>query len=125
MGLKMTLLLALFLAQTAPVKPGNKVEIVSVTGCVREQGAGNWMVVAATDPVPSLANQAQGKEIPTTVPDGKNSFKLTGVGEFSMGSHRDKTVVVRGLFNKVTPVANINITSIVDALPTCIASAPK
>ena len=105
--------------------PTKKVEVVSVTGCVREQGAGNWMIVAATDPEPSIANQAQGKEIPTTAPDGKNSFKLTGVGEFSMGSHRDKTVVVRGLFNKVAPVANINITSIVDALPTCIASAPK
>jgi hypothetical protein len=120
----MLILVALLLTQSAP-KPVNKVEIVSVTGCVREQGAGNWMIVAATDPVPSIANQAQGKEIPATAPEGKNTFKLTGVGEFSLGSHKDKTVVVRGLFNKVTPMANINITSIVDAVPTCVASAPK
>ena len=121
---EMILLFLLLLEQT-PAKPANKVEIVSVTGCVREQTPGNWMIVAATDPVPSIANQAQGKEIPATAPDGKNSFKLTGVGEFSMGSHKDKTVVVRGLFNKITPVANINVTSIVDAVQTCIASAPK
>ena len=42
----------------------NKVEIVSVTGCLREQGAGNWMLVAATDPVPSIANQAPAAELP-------------------------------------------------------------
>src|SRR5262245_43042135 len=30
-----------------------KVEIVSVTGCLREQGTNNWMIVAATDPVVS------------------------------------------------------------------------
>ena len=120
----MILLLALLLTQAAP-KPVNKVDIVSVTGCVREQGAGNWMIVAATDPVVSIANQAHGKEIPSTAPEGKNSFRPTGVGEFNLPRYKDKTVVVRGLFNKVTPVANINVTSIVEAVASCVASAPK
>ena len=102
-----------------------KIDIVSVTGCLREQGAGNWMVVAATDPVPSVANAAQGKEIPTAAPDGKNSYKLIGVSEFSLAAKKDHTVVVRGLFIKATPVSRVNVTSVVEALPACAASAPK
>jgi hypothetical protein len=102
-----------------------KVDIVSITGCLREQGAGNWMLVAATDPVPSLANAATGKEIPTTAPEGKNAFKLIGVSEFSLPGKKDHTVVVRGLFIKASPVSRVNMTSIVDALPSCTAGAPK
>jgi hypothetical protein len=102
-----------------------KIDIVSVTGCLREQGAGNWMVVAATEPVPSAANAAQGKEIPTVAPVGKGSYKLIGVGEFSLPGKKDHTVVVRGLFIKAAPVARINVTSVVDAIPTCAASAQK
>ena len=103
----------------------NKVEIVTVTGCLREQGAGNWMLVAATDPVPSIANQAPAAEIPQTPPAGKNSFKLIGVGEFSLPQHRDHTMVVRGLFIKGTPVSRINMTSAVEAVASCVAGAPK
>ena len=38
--------------------------------CLREQGT-NWMLVAATDPVPSIANQAQAKEIPDDAAGGQ------------------------------------------------------
>jgi hypothetical protein len=120
----MILLFALLLSQAAP-KPSNKVDIVSVTGCLREQGAGNWMVLAATEPVPSAANAAQGNEIPTVAPNGKGSFKLIGVGEFSLPGRKDHTVVVRGLLIKAAPVSRINLTSVVDALATCVPSAPK
>ena len=116
---------SLALAGQAPPAATTPVEIVSVTGCLREQGAGNWMVVAATEPVPSAANAAQGKEIPTVTPAGKASFKLIGVGEFSLPGRKDHTVVVRGLLIKATPVSRLNITSVVDALPTCAANAPK
>jgi hypothetical protein len=102
-----------------------KVEIVSVTGCLREQGAGNWMLVAATDLVPSLANAASAKELPTTAPDGKNAYKLIGVGEFALPGKKDRTLVVRGLFIKDTPVSRVNVTSVVEALPACAAGAPK
>lgn len=102
-----------------------KVDIVSVTGCLREQGAGNWMLVAATDPVQSIANAPSAKELPTTAPGGKNTFKLIGVSEFSLPGKKDHTVVVRGLFIKATPVSRVNVTSVVDALPSCAAGAPK
>jgi hypothetical protein len=104
---------------------GKKVDIVSVTGCLREQGAGNWMLVAATDPVVSIANAASPKELPTTAPDGKNSYKLIGVGEFALPGKKDRTLVVRGLFIKASPVSRVNVTSVVEALPTCAAGAPK
>jgi hypothetical protein len=117
-------LLVLSLAAAAQA-PANKVEIVSVSGCLREQGANNWMVVAATDPVPSIANQAPPAEIPKTPPDGKNAFKLIGVGEFGLPTLRDRTVVVRGLFIKAVPASRINMTSIVEAVNSCAPNAPK
>ena len=114
-------LLALLIAQTPPTK---KVEIVSVTGCLREQGANTWVLVAATDPVPSLANQAQGDDIPKAAPAGKNTFRLIGVSEFNLPQHRDRTMVIRGLFIK-DKVSRINVTSAVEAVPSCAAGAPK
>ena len=113
------LLIALFVVQ-APTK---KVEIVSVTGCLREQGS-NWMLVAATDPVASVANQAQGDDIPKTAPAGKNTFRLIGVSEFNFPQHRDRTMVIRGLFIK-DKVSRINVTSAVEAVSSCVAGAPK
>ena len=118
-------LLPCFAAPASSQDAAKKIEIVSITGCLREQGANNWMVVAATDPVPSIANQAPAKEFPTTPPAGKNSFKLIGVGEFSLPQHRDHTVVVRGLLIKDKSVSRLNITSVADALPTCAPGAPK
>ena len=94
-----------------------KVDIVSVTGCLREQGT-NWMLVAATDPVPSVANQAQGADIPTTPPAGKNTFRLIGVSEFNLPQMKDRTVVIRGLFIK-DKVSRINVTSAVEAVASC------
>jgi len=122
MTLDALLVLSLIAAAQAPA---SKVEIVSVTGCLREQGANNWMVVAATDPVPSIANQPQGADLPKTPPDGKNAFKLIGVGEFSLPTLRDRTVVARGLFIKAAPASRINLTSIVEAVANCAPGAPK
>ena len=131
----MTLLLILVLSFVLPVglkvdvtwqaPATNKVEIVSVTGCLREQGAGNWVLVAATDPVPSAANQAPAAELPKVPPAGINTFRLLGVGEFNLSQHRDHTMVIRGLFIKATPVSRINMTSSVEAVDFCVAGAPK
>jgi hypothetical protein len=117
----LSLLLSLFVAQ-APA-PRKTVDIVSVTGCLREQG-GNWMLVAATDPVASIANQAQGDDVPKVAPNGKNTFRLIGVSEFNFPQHRDRTMVIRGLFIK-DKVSRINVTSAVEAVPSCVAGAPK
>jgi hypothetical protein len=114
-------LMMLSLAQPPAKKT---VEIVSVTGCLREQGANTWMLVAATDPVPSIANQAAGDDIPKTAPAGKNTFRLIGVSEFNFPQHRDRTMVIRGLFIK-DKVSRINVTSAVEAVPSCAAGAPK
>ena len=128
-----TMLIAALTIQT----PAKKVDIVSVTGCLREQAGApgtrtlrdgvegtNWMLVAATEPVPSVANQAQGKDIPSTPPAGKNTVRLIGVGEFNLPSMKDKTVVIRGLFIK-DKVSRINVTSAVEAVATCAPTAPK
>jgi len=102
-----------------------KVDLVSVTGCLREQGADNWIVVAATDPVPSNANAPLKSEVPTTAVTGKNQYKLIGVGEFNLPSYRNHTVVVKGLYIKASPVDRLNITSVTTAVTSCAESAPK
>lgn len=100
-----------------------KVDVVSVTGCLREQGS-HWMLVAATEPAPSLANQAQGKDIPAEPPSGKNTFRLIGISEFNLPQMKDRTVVIRGLFIK-DKVSRINVTSAVEAVAVCAPGAPK
>jgi hypothetical protein len=116
------LLAAAFIAQSPPP---SKVDIVSVTGCLRQRTANEWVVVAATDPVPSIASAPTLKELPATVPAGKNEFRLIGVSEFALPQHKDHTVVVRGLLIKATPVSRLNITSIVTAAQACAPEAGK
>lgn len=116
-------LIALLLVGLAQAPATKKVEIVSVTGCLREQGA-NWMLVAATEPTPSVANQAAGTDLPATPPPGKNTFRLIGVSEFNLPQMKDRTVVIRGLFIK-DKVSRINVTSAVEAVAACAPGAPK
>jgi len=117
--------LVLATATLVLAQPGKKVEIVSVTGCLREQGSDTWMLVAATEPVSSIANAPPAADLPKSAPDGKMSFRLIGVGEFKLPTLKDKTVVVKGLLIKDTPTSRLNVTSVAEALPSCAPSAPK
>jgi hypothetical protein len=116
-----SLLLLLILSQAPP--SSQKVEIVSVTGCLKEATPDTWTLTAATDPVPSSANAPAAKEIPSTPTAGKNSFRLIGVSEFNLPAHRDKTVIIKGLFIKATPLSRLNMTSVVTVAPSCVAAA--
>jgi hypothetical protein len=100
------------------------VDIVKVVGCLREQGAGNWMLVAATEPEVSSANAPPRNEVPKEAPAGKNTYKLIGVGEFNLPGYKDHTVVIKALYIKDS-VSRLNITSVTDAVPNCAAGAPK
>jgi hypothetical protein len=104
------------LVQTAPA---SKVDIVRVAGCLRETTPGTWMVVDATDPVPSNANAPPKNEIPATLPTGRNQFKLIGVSEFDLPLHRDHGVIIKGLYIKAQPVSRLNITSVITIAPSC------
>jgi hypothetical protein len=99
--------------------PAKKVDIVSVSGCLRQPSADTWMLVNATDPVPSRANAAEKKEIPATPPVGKNQFQLIGVSEFNLPAYKDHAVIVKGLHIKAQPVGRLNITSVTTIAPTC------
>ena len=114
------LVIAAFAAQAAP----NKIDIVSVTGCLKEPTPNNWVITSATDPAPSSANAPAAKDVPATPPAGKNEFKLIGVSEFNLPAHKDRTVVVKGLFIKASPTSRLNITSVTDVAPACVP-APK
>jgi hypothetical protein len=114
------LLLAAFIAQASP---SGKIDIVSVTGCLKEQTPNNWVITGATDPVPSSANAPTAKEMPSTPPAGKNEFKLIGVSEFNLPAHKDHTVVLKGLLIKANPLSRLNITSVTTVAPACVAAA--
>ena len=100
-----------------------KVEIVSVTGCLKEATPNTWTLTSATDPAPSSANAPAPKEIAAPPPGGKNTFKLIGVSEFNLPAHRDHTVVIKGLFIKATPMNRVNMTSVTTVSPSCAAAA--
>jgi hypothetical protein len=115
-------LAAALLAQDAAPK---KVDIVSVTGCLREVTPNNWVLTAATDPVPSTANAPAAKDVPAAPPAGKNELKLIGVSEFNLPAHRGHTVMVKGLHIKATPVSRLNITSVTMVSASCAAGSGK
>jgi hypothetical protein len=119
------LLLAVALALAVQDPASKKVDIVSVTGCLREATANTWTLTAATDPVPSSANAPPAREIPSTPPAGKNQFRLIGVSEFNLPAHKGHTVIVKGLYIKVTPVSRLNVTSVTMVSASCAAGADK
>jgi hypothetical protein len=92
-----------------------------VTGCLQQGAVNDWMVVNATDPVPSRAGTPQPNELPKEPVLGKNQFKLIGVAEFNLQEKKDQTVIVKGLFLKSTPVSRLNITSVTVVSPSCNA----
>lgn len=104
------LILAIAVAvQTKP--PAQKIDIVAVTGCLKEASPNSWTLVNASDPVMSSANAPSPKELASLAKSGKNEFRLIGVSEFNLPAHRNHTVVVKGLHIKATPVSRLNITS--------------
>lgn len=107
-----------------PTTPApQKIEIVSVTGCLKEATPNNWTLTSATDPVPSGANAPAPKDIPATPPAGKSAFKLIGVSEFNLPAHRDHTVIIKGLFIKATPTSRVNMTSVSTVSPSCVPTS--
>ena len=116
--MKMLVVLALLQATAAP----KKVDIVSVTGCLKEATPNNWTLVNATDPAPSSANAPPAADVPKTAPIGKNQFRLIGVSEFGLPQHRDHTVIIKGLLIKAEPVSRLNMTSVTMVAPACPAA---
>jgi hypothetical protein len=112
-------MLAALLVQDASAKKGDKVEIVSVTGCLREAAPGTWTLTSATDPVPSTANAPPAKDIPSAPPAGKNEFRLIGVSEFNVAAHKGHTVIIKGLHIKAAPVSRLNMTSVTMVTASC------
>ena len=107
--------------QQAPA--AQKVEIVSAIGCLKLEGTNNWTLTNATDPAPSKAGTPTPDQIPKEPALGKNQFKLIGVAEFNLSEKKDKTVMVRGMFIKASPLSRINITSVSTVSASC--AAPK
>jgi hypothetical protein len=116
-------ILALTSAVTAQAP--TKVDLVSVTGCLREATPNTWTLDSATAPVPSNANAPAANEIPKTPPAGPNQYRLIGVSEFNLPAHKGHTVIIKGLFIKATPVSRVNMTSVTMVAASCAPSPTK
>ena len=116
---------AVLLVLALQAAPSAKIDIVSVTGCLKETAPSTWTLTGATDPVPSSANAPQPKDVPATPPAGKNEFRLIGVSEFNLPAHKDHAVIVKGLLIKATPTSRINVTSVATIAPSCPAAPAK
>jgi len=101
--------------------PVDKVPIVAVAGCLAEQGENTWMLTGATDPEPSIANGPPAGQPYKGPTSGKNSFRLIGVSEFDLPSHKGHTVLVKALYIKAEPVSRLNVTSVTMLSPSCPA----
>src|SRR5437870_3281161 len=113
-------LAALIQTPAAPQPASPKVEVVAVTGCLKQEGTtNNWTLINATDPVASRATMPPPDQVPKEPAVGKNQFKLIGVSEFNLSDKKDKTVLVKGLFVKATPVSRLNITSVTTLSASC------
>src|SRR5689334_7181922 len=119
------MLMLTLLAALAQAAQPSKVDIVSVTGCLREATPNTWTLTAATDPVPSNANAPPPKEIASAPPAGKNQFRLIGVSEFNLPAHKGHTVIIKGLYIKATQVSRLNVTSVTMVSASCVAGADK
>lgn len=109
-------------AAHAAQTPGDKVPIMAVAGCLTEQGS-DWLLTSATEPEPSIANGPPAGQPYKGPTSGKNTFKLIGVSEFDLPSHKGHTVLVKGLYIKADPVSRLNVTSVTMVSTTC--AAPK
>jgi hypothetical protein len=122
-------LAALALLQTASPQ---KVEMVSVTGCIAPGAADSWMLTNATDPVvdqrsPAAAPGRGTTSTPQTASappgplSGKNRYRLIGVLELGVPGHNGHTVTIKGL---LVPGAEkkINVTSVKMVSQTCGSS---
>ena len=114
------LMLALISAGAAGqgAQPKEKVPIVAVAGCLAEQGS-DWMLTSATEPEPSIANGPPAGQPYKGPTNGKNTFRLIGVSEFDLPSHKGHTVLVKALLIKAEPVSRLNITSVTMLAATC------
>ena len=99
-------------------QPKEKVPIVAVAGCLTEQGS-DWLLTSATEPEPSIANAPPAGQPHKGPTSGKNTFRLIGVSEFDLPSHKGHSVLVKGLLIKAEPVSRVNITSVTMLATTC------
>ena len=102
--------------------PPSKADLVMVAGCLREQPAGGWRVVNATEPKPSNAVAPPAGELPATPVVGTKQFQLIGVSVFDLPRYKDHTVVLKGLLIAANPVSRLNITSVTSVAPSCSAA---
>ena len=111
------------------IQPPQKLDVVSVTGCLTQGPGDTWVLTNATDPAPTnrtekMATTTTPSTAATTMPPaaGKNRFKLIGILELNVPSHKGHTVTVKGILIPAQPEKRINLTSVQMVSATCSAN---
>jgi hypothetical protein len=105
-------------------KPTEKIDPVAVVGCLKEGAGGTWMLVNASDPIPSTANAPTPKELAELDTPGRNELQLIGASIFNLPAHRNHWLVVKGLPIKAAPVSRLNVTSVTMKAESCPPPPP-
>jgi hypothetical protein len=118
--------IALSTAVGVAQEPGQRVDVVRITGCLRRPAADVWTLSEATDPVAiTRAEPAAPPSQPAASAAGNNEFKLIGTEEFDLASRKDRLVAVKGLLIKATPMSRLNVTSVTTVADSCPAASKK
>lgn len=116
--------IALAAAQASSLQ---KVDVVSVTGCVTAAPGDTWMLTNATDPMPDErpgAGRGRGADTApqpppaSTPPSGKNRYRLIGILELGVPDHKGHIVTIKGLLIPDTE-KKINVTSVKMVASSC------
>jgi hypothetical protein len=93
-------------------------------GCVGQEGNETWVLTSATDAVelgsksPALPTEADAATL-----SGQNKYRLIGISEFNLPTHKGHKERVEGLLIAAKPMSRLNVTSVKHVADTC--AAPK
>lgn len=108
----------------AQSEPPRKVPIVVVVGCVGQESNETWMLTSATDAIEAGSKlPAPPTEADAANLSGQNKYRLIGISEFNLPTHKGHKERVEGLFIAAKPLSRLNVTSVKHVADTC--GAPK
>ncbi|MBI1874371.1 MAG: hypothetical protein HYS05_10875 [Acidobacteria bacterium] len=100
--------------------------MVVVVGCLGQEGSETWVLTSATEAI-ELASKtpAPPSEADAVKLSGQNKYRLIGISEFNLPTHKGHKERVEGLLIAAKPMSRLNVTSVKHVADTCGAPPVK